>query len=53
MVEELKYLEKALTNHNYIQEETKSGVESGTACYHAMQSSSLLSKNLKIKIHRT
>ena len=45
-----------LTNQNYIPEEIKSRLQSGNACYHSMQnvlSSSLLSKNLKIKIYRT
>ena len=46
----------ALTNQNSIQEEIKSRLKLGNACYHLMQnllSSSLLSKNLKIKIYRT
>jgi len=55
-VEELKYLGTTLTNQNSIQEEIKSRVKSGNdACYHSEQnilSSSLLSKNLKIKIYR-
>jgi len=42
---------------NSIQEKKiKSRLESGNACYHSVQnflSSSLLSKNLKIKIYRT
>ena len=45
-----------LTNQNSIQEEIKSRLKSGNACYHSVQiilSSSLLSKNLKIKIYRT
>ena len=45
-----------LTNQNSIQEEIKSRLKSGNACYHSVQnllSSSLLSKNLKIKINRT
>ena len=45
-----------LTNKNSIQEEIKSRLQSGNACYHSVQnllSSSLLSKNLKIKIHGT
>ena len=52
-VEEFKYLGTTLTNQNSIQEEIKSRLKSGNACYHLMQnilSSSLLSKNLKIKI---
>ena len=43
----------ALTNQNSIQEEIKSKLKSGKACYRSMQnllSSSLLSKNIKIKI---
>jgi hypothetical protein len=41
---------------NSIQEEIKRRLKSGSACYHLVQnflSSSLLSKNLKIKIYRT
>jgi len=55
-VEEFKYLGTTLTNRNSIQEEIKSRLKSGNACYHLVQnllSSSLLSKNLKIKIYRT
>jgi len=55
-VEEFKYLGKTLTNKNYIQEEIKSRLQSGNACYHSVQnllSSRLLSKNLKIKKYRT
>jgi len=54
-VEELKYLGTSLTNQNSIQEEIKSRLKSGKACYHLVQNllfSSLLSKNLKIKIYR-
>jgi len=45
-----------LTNQNSIQEEIKSRLKSGNACYYSVQnllSSRLLSKNLKIKIYRT
>ena len=45
-----------LTNQNSIQEEIKSRLKSGNACYHSVHnllSSGLLSKNVKIKIHRT
>jgi len=45
-----------LTNQNAIQEKIRSRLKSGNACYHSVQnllSSSLLSKNLKIKIYRT
>jgi len=55
-VEEFKYLATTLTKQNSIQEKIKSRLKSGNACYHLVQnllSSSLLSKNLKIKIHRT
>ena len=55
-VEEFKYLGTNLTNQNSIAEEIKSRLRSGNACYHSVQklsSSRLLSKNLKIKIHRT
>jgi len=55
-VEELKYLGTTLTNQNPIQEEIKSRLKSGNACNHSVQnllSSSLLSKNLKVKIYRT
>jgi len=56
VVEEFKYLGKTLTNQNSIQEEIKSRVKSGSACYHSLQnllSSSLLSKYLKMKIYKT
>jgi hypothetical protein len=55
-VEQLKYLGTTLTNQNSIQEEIKSRLKSGNACYLSVQdllSSSLLSKNTKIKIYRT
>ena len=45
-----------LKNQNSIQEEIKSRLKSGNACYHSVKyllSSSMLSKNLKIKIFRT
>jgi hypothetical protein len=47
-VEEFKYLGTTLTDQNYIQEENKSRLNSGKACYHSVQnllSSRLLSKN--------
>ena len=53
-VEEFKYLGSNLTNPNSIQEEIKSRLKSENACYHSLQnllSSSLTSKNLKIKIY--
>jgi len=52
-VEEFKYLGTTLTYQNSIQEEIKSKLKSGNACYHSVQnllSSSLLSKNFKIEI---
>jgi len=55
-VEELKYSGTTFTNQNSMQEEITSRLKSGSAGYHLMQSllsSSLLSKNLKIKIYRT
>ena len=55
-MEEFIYFGTTLTNQNYIQEETKSIVKSGNACYLSVQnplSSRLLYKNFKIKIYRT
>jgi sorting nexin-29 len=55
-VEQFKYLGTTLTNQNSIHEDIKSRLKSGNACYHSVQnllSSSLLSKNVKIKIYRT
>jgi len=55
-VDDFKHLGTTLTNQNSIQEEIKSRLKLGNACYHSVQnllSSSLLSKNLKIKIYRT
>jgi hypothetical protein len=55
-VEQFKYLGTALADQNSIQEEIKSRLKSGNACYHSVQdllSSSLLSKNTKIKIYRS
>ena len=54
-VEQLKYF-GTVKNQIYIQEEIKSRLNSGNAYYHLAQnplSSSLLSKNIKIKISRT
>jgi hypothetical protein len=51
-----KYFGTALTDKNSSHEEIKSRLKSGNACYQSMQklsSSSLLSKNVNIKIHRT
>jgi hypothetical protein len=55
-VDEFKYLGTILTNQNSIQEEIKSRLKSGNACYHSVQNllpSSLIPKNLKIKIYIT
>ena len=43
-------------DQNYIKEEIKYSLKSGNACYYSVQnllSSSLLSKYIKIKIHKT
>jgi len=55
-VEEFKYLGTTSTNQNSIEEEIKNRLKSGNTCYYSVQnllSSSLLSKNLKIKVHGT
>jgi hypothetical protein len=55
-LEEFKYLGTSLPNRNSIQEEIKTRLKSGNAFYQSVQdlrSSSLLSKNTKIKIYRT
>ena len=55
-MEELKYLGTTLTDQNSVQEEIKSRLNSGNACYHLVQnllSSIWLTKNTKIKIQRT
>jgi len=55
-VEDIKYLGITLTNENSIQEEIKCRLKLGNACYYSaenLSSSSLLSKNLNIKIFRT
>ena len=53
-VEEFKYMGTTLINQNSIQEEIKTRLKSGNACYHSVQnllSSNMLSKNVKIKIY--
>jgi hypothetical protein len=53
-VEQFKYLGTVLLSQSSVQEEMKSRLKSGNACYHLVQnllSSSLLSKNIKIKIY--
>ena len=55
-VELFKYLGTTLMNQNSVQEEIKSRLNSRNTCYHSVQnllSSSLPSKNIKIKIHKT
>ena len=55
-MEDFKYLGTTLTSQNSIQEEIKSRLKSGNAGYHLVQNllaSSVLSKNIKIKIYRT
>jgi len=55
MVEQFQCLGTALTNQNCIHDKIKSRLRSGNACYHLVQSvlsSSLLSKNIKIKLQR-
>jgi len=54
-VEDFEYLETTLTYQYSIQEDIKSRLNSGNVCFHSVQnllSTSLLSKNLKIKIYR-
>jgi hypothetical protein len=51
-----KYLRMTLTNQNDIHDEIKSRLNLRNACYYSVQtllSSHLISKNLKIKIHKT
>jgi hypothetical protein len=55
-VEEFIYLGTMLTDQNSVQEEIRSRLKLGNACYYSVQnllSSRLLSKNFKIKIYRT
>jgi len=56
MVEYFRYLGTTPTNQNSIHKEIKCILKLENACCHAVQnilSSSLLFKNMKIKIHRT
>jgi hypothetical protein len=55
-VVKFKYLRMTLTNQNYIHDEIKSRLNLGNAYYYSVQnllSSCLISKNLKIKTHKT
>ena len=55
-MEEFKYFGTTLSHQNSIQEEIKSRLKLGNACYHSVQnllSFCFLSKYKKIKIHRT
>ncbi|KAJ4442302.1 hypothetical protein ANN_12170 [Periplaneta americana] len=55
-VEKFKYLGATVTNINDTREEIKHRIIMGNACYYSVEkllSSSLLSKNLKVRIHKT
>ncbi|KAJ4427741.1 hypothetical protein ANN_25394 [Periplaneta americana] len=55
-VEKFKYLGATVTNINNTREEIKHRINMGNACYYSVEkllSSSLLSKNLKVRIYKT
>ncbi|KAJ4427606.1 hypothetical protein ANN_25254 [Periplaneta americana] len=55
-VEKFKYLGARVTNVNDTREEIKRRINMGNACYYSVEklfSSSLLSKNLKVRIYKT
>ncbi|KAJ4446721.1 hypothetical protein ANN_13418 [Periplaneta americana] len=55
-VEKFKYLGATVTNINYTREEIKHRINMGNACYYSAEkllSSSVLSKNLKVRIYKT
>ncbi|KAJ4426785.1 hypothetical protein ANN_26584 [Periplaneta americana] len=55
-VEKCKYLGATVTNINDTREEIKRRINMGNACYYSVEkllSSSLLSKNLKVRIYKT
>jgi hypothetical protein len=55
-VAQFKYLGTTVTNQNLIQAKINRRLNSSNACYHSVQkclSSRLLSKNVKIRTHKT